>query len=44
MFLVFMILVMLNSYFESVSGFTTTGFSIIENVENIDEPLIVMEI
>ena len=29
----------LNSYFESVSGFTTTGFSIIENVKNIDEPL-----
>ena len=31
---------LLNSYFESVSGFTATGFSIIENVENIDEPLI----
>ena len=31
---------LLNSYFESVSGFTTTGFSIIENVENIDEPLL----
>ena len=30
----------LNSYFESTSGFTTTGFSIIENVNNIDEPLI----
>ena len=30
---------LLSSYFESVSGFTTTGFSIIENVENIDEPL-----
>jgi len=30
---------LLNSYFESVSGFTTTGFSIIENVKNIDEPL-----
>jgi len=30
---------LLNSYFESVSGFTTTGFSIIESVENIDEPL-----
>ena len=29
---------LLNSYFESVSGFTTTGFSIIENVENIDAP------
>ena len=31
---------LLNSYFESVSGFTTTGFSIIENIENIDEPLV----
>jgi len=31
---------LLNSYFESVSGFTTTGFSIIENVESIDEPLL----
>ena len=27
---------LLNSYFESVSGITTTGFSIIENVENVD--------
>ena len=26
--------------FESVSGFTTTGFSIINNVEDIDEPLL----
>jgi len=31
---------LLNSYFESVSGLTTTGFSIIENIENIDDPLI----
>jgi trk system potassium uptake protein len=30
----------LNAYFESVSGFTTTGFSIIKNVKNIDEPLL----
>tara|TARA_Y100000590_G_scaffold469852_1_gene660162 strand:+ start:3412 stop:4833 length:1422 start_codon:yes stop_codon:yes gene_type:complete len=30
----------LNSYFESVSGFTTTGFSIIENTKDIDEPLL----
>jgi trk system potassium uptake protein len=30
----------LDSYFESVSGFTTTGFSIIQNVELIDEPLL----
>ena len=31
---------LLDSYFESISGFTTTGFSIIENVKNIDEPLL----
>ena len=31
---------LLNSYFESVSGFTTTGFSIINNVKSIDEPLL----
>ena len=31
---------LIDSYFESVSGFTTTGFSIIENIKNIDEPLI----
>ena len=31
---------LLNSYFESVSGFTTTGFSIIENINEIDEPLL----
>jgi len=31
---------LLNSYFESVSGFTATGFSIIENITNIDEPLL----
>ena len=30
----------INSIFESVSGFTTTGFSIIKNIKNIDEPLI----
>ena len=30
----------LNSYFESVSGFTATGFSIINNVEDIDKPLL----
>ena len=30
----------LNSYFESVSGITTTGFSIIQNVKVIDEPLL----
>ena len=31
---------LLNSYFESVSGLTTTGFSIIENLNEIDEPLL----
>jgi trk system potassium uptake protein len=31
---------LIDSYFESVSGFTTTGFSIIENIKNIDETLI----
>jgi trk system potassium uptake protein TrkH len=30
----------LNAYFESVSGFTTTGFSIIESVKTLDEPLL----
>ena len=30
----------INAYFESISGFTTTGFSIIENINNIDEPLL----
>ena len=31
---------LLNSYFESVSGFTTTGFSTIQNIKNVDEPLL----
>ena len=30
----------INSYFESISGFTATGFSIIDNVNNIDDPLL----
>ena len=30
----------IDSYFESVSGFTTTGFSILQNINNIDEPLL----
>ncbi len=33
-------LTFLNSYFESISGFTSTGFSIFENVKNIDQSLI----
>ena len=31
----------LNSYFESISGFTSTGFSILENVDEVDEPLLI---
>ena len=30
----------INSYFESISGFTATGFSIINNINDIDEPLL----
>jgi len=30
----------LNAYFESVSGFTTTGFSIINNIKLYDEPFL----
>ena len=30
----------LDSYFESLSGFTTTGFSVFQNIDNIDEPLL----
>ncbi len=30
----------INSYFESISGFTTTGFSVIQDINNIDEPLL----
>ncbi len=30
----------LDSYFEAVSGITTTGFSVIQNLNNVDEPLI----
>ena len=29
-----------NSYFEALSGFTATGFTIINNVELLDEPLL----
>ena len=31
----------LNSYFESLSGFTTTGFSVIRDIQNLDEPLLI---
>ena len=30
----------LDSYFESISGFTTTGFTIFNNIDKIDEPLL----
>jgi trk system potassium uptake protein len=30
----------INSYFESVSGFTATGFSIVDNINDLDEPLL----
>ena len=33
-------LTFLNSYFESISGFTSTGFTIFENIKLIDESLI----
>ena len=31
----------LNSFFESISGFTSTGFTIFENIKNIDQSLII---
>ena len=31
----------INAYFEAVSGFTSTGFSIFENVKHLDESLII---
>ena len=33
-------LTFLNSYFESISGFTSTGFTIFENIKQIDQSLI----
>lgn len=33
-------LTLLNSYFETVSGFTSTGFTIFENIKNVDQSLI----
>ena len=33
-------LTFLNAYFESISGFTSTGFTIFENIKHIDESLI----
>ena len=34
-------LTFINSYFESISGFTSTGFSIFENIKHIDQSLII---
>ena len=31
---------LLNSYFEAISGFTSTGFTIFENIKPLDESLI----
>ena len=31
----------LNSYFESVSGFTSTGFTVFENVKNLDQSILI---
>ena len=33
-------LTFLNSYFEAVSGFTSTGFTIFDNIKNVDQSLI----
>ena len=33
-------LTFLNSFFESISGFTSTGFTIFDNIKNIDQSLI----
>ena len=33
-------LTFVNSFFESISGFTSTGFSIFNNIKNIDQSLI----
>ena len=33
-------LTFLNSYFEAISGFTSTGFSIFDNIKNIDQSII----
>ena len=34
-------LTFLNSYFESISGFTSTGFTIFDNIKHIDQSLII---
>ena len=31
----------LNSYFEAVSGFTSTGFTVFENVKNLDQSILI---
>ena len=37
-------LTFINSYFEAISGFTSTGFTIFDNINHIDQSLIIMEI
>ncbi len=32
---------LLNSYFEAISGFTSTGFTVFENIKQLDESLII---
>ena len=32
---------LINSYFESISGFTSTGFSIFDNIKHLDQSLII---
>ena len=31
----------INSYFESISGFSSTGFTILNNIKELDEPLLI---
>ena len=37
-------LTFVNSYFEAISGFTSTGFTIFDNINHIDQSLNFMEI
>ena len=34
----------LDAYFEVISGFTSTGFSVFENIKNIDQSLILIKV
>ena len=35
-------LTFVNSYFEAISGFTSTGFTIFENIKHIDQSLVIL--